>query len=126
MNHKVEETWVATITVGTQEGYDGNKFRYEGVKFCIQQFSRDHSDPCPVKLSPSEILFKDYEEECVDVMIIQYPRFPRTIKVLEKFTIDLAKHLLVELKQHRISAIMPDRTEYFETCEECCGGANVS
>jgi len=112
------KTWEAKFTVGTIRGYNGEHIHQHEIFAKIKEFQRKRKDEgkviCPVKISTSMIMFESYYEECRDISIIQYPRFPQEEFKLQAFITSLAKYLLIELEQNRITVILPNDTILYE------------
>lgn len=101
-------TFNAQIYVGLRKGYDGpvaDSYKAEAV--CQDYVNR--VGWC-VTVTNTFFMYKDGCEPGVIVGIINYPRFPRTIKELKRMTIELAKLLKKELKQNRVSIVFTDET----------------
>lgn len=119
MKSKETKAWSATMTVGQWEGYGGPRIPGFHLRDCIRHFqnkrTEEFSPVCAFKIVKSEILFKDYYEECWDITAIQYPRFPLPETELEDIMSKLAEFLLDQLNQNRITVCFPDKHVMFES-----------
>jgi hypothetical protein len=112
MKETVVYPWTATMTVGKMIGYSNEKISELFLRKSIAAFQlqrkKDGLISSVVKIQESEIIFEDYTEECWDITVINYPRFPLPTVQLSIFSKDLAKYLLKRLKQNRITICLPN------------------
>lgn len=110
---KMTETWEAKIYVGLKEGYKGSQHHWKEVVPVI----REYVDLVgfAVTVTPTSFVYTGGEEMGVCVGIIQYPRFPKDIKLLESHAVSIADLLMTTFKQHRCSVVFPDRTYMLES-----------
>lgn len=124
MKQTAVKAWSATMTVGKLRGYHGKKISEEELRDSIAEFQRNSSiltsANCAVKIVDSEVIFEDYREECWDITVINYPRFPLKESCLESFIVDLCEWLLLKLEQNRITICLPNKHIMLEseTAEE--------
>ena len=106
-------TFTANIFVGLREGYDGDCRSIDEVR-CLCQDYVNEIGWC-VTITPMEFIYKDGSEPGVNIGIINYPRFPSTRGQINERTLNLAKKLLIEFKQHRVSIVFSDETVMLES-----------
>jgi 6-pyruvoyl-tetrahydropterin synthase len=112
---KTENTFIANISVGAKEGYDGWVHDYDEIKELCQRYCNDVSF-C-VTITETEFIYKNGNERGFIIGIINYPRFPSTPKQLTKQAIAIAKILGKKLNQERVSVICSDKTYTIEKSE---------
>lgn len=109
-------TWEAKIFCGLRKEYSQVIFPMEKICQIIQSYT-DEIGWC-VTMTPTKFIYKNGNEPGVIIGVIQYPRFPLSNDELRERTIKLAKQLLVELKQIRISIVFPKHTIMLERDED--------
>lgn len=115
---KREKTYEAKIYLGSKEAYKGKEFTLEDLTKFIGSFQKDKDkDACPLRIAECHYMFEDYIEKGWEVVVINYPRFPKPESKLFEFMSDLAKALLMQFKQNRISLVTPTQT-YMYSSEE--------
>jgi len=104
------------IYIGSQEGYSGPAFSEYDLRQAIGEFqeSCDISVACSVRISPTRYIFRDYSESGWEIVVINYPRFPKDKVVIETFSERLAEFLLKTFKQNRMSVVGPVNTYMLE------------
>jgi hypothetical protein len=113
---RAEPTFQVTVYVGGREGYDGPLFTKGTLMDAInvyQKFAPEDERGC-VTVTETTYKFGDYEEPGYAIGIINYPRFPLRVEKLSLFALQLGTHLLAQLKQNRISVVMPSQTVLLE------------
>jgi len=105
-------TWQAQIFCGLRVGYTEEVFPIEKIYEVCQEYI-DRIGWC-VTVTPTKYIYKNGNELGAIIGIIQYPRFPTSIDILKEETIKLAKLLLANLKQFRISIAFPEETVMIE------------
>ena len=110
-------TWTANIFIGSCEGYDGPCFTEYRVLEAIAEYQRlaPEGERGCVRISECTYKFAAYEEAGWVISVLNYPRLPLSAANLERFARRLAEHLLVTLKQNRVSVEMPTETLLFES-----------
>ena len=106
------ETWQAQILCGLREEYSDIVYLIDDVYKICQEYT-DEVGWC-VSITPTQYIYKNGYEDGAIIGVIQYPRFPKSHKLLEELTIKLAEILRTELKQLCISVVFPDRTIMLE------------
>ena len=112
MKNKTCLTWQAQIFCGLRVGYAEEILSIEKVYRICQEYV-DEIGWC-VTVTPTMFIYKNGHEPGVIIGIIQYPRFLSSHDVLRERTIELAKQLLTELKQLRVSIAFPKITIMLE------------
>jgi len=111
-------TYEAYITVGQVRGYHGTNISMRELEGVCAEFQREFEMKrgfcCGVRVVASEVVFQSYIEPCWDVHVINYPRFSQTRRRISEFVAKLAKRLLVDLDQERITVVGPGTTMTFE------------
>jgi len=105
-------TYESKIFIGGREGYNGNFFSKEQVINLISKYQSENPE-CEVgavSIFDTTYLFQNYCEHGYMIYSINYPRFTRTDKEIDKFSVGLARFLKDELKQNRVSIVFPDKT----------------
>lgn len=101
------ETWTATIWIGRKVLKTGELVDQNKVKSALKEFVS--SGGC-VSVTETEFIYTGGSEPGFAVGLIQYPRFPKDVSILEHQAIDLAALLRKVCKQERCSIVMPDYT----------------
>lgn len=109
---KSEKTWQAQIFCGLRIGYTDAIFPIEKIYEVCQDYV-DAIGWC-VTITPTTYIYRDGNEPGAIIGIINYPRFPAFESSLRAKTIGLAKVLLAELEQFRLTIIFPEETILLE------------
>lgn len=80
-------------------------------KFC------DERGEC-VTVDPTDYIYTNGSTEGVRVGFINYPRFPRSRRVIFNQAVELARWLIVALDQESASVVASDRTEWLSTRDD--------
>lgn len=116
---KANPTWEARIYVGSREGYDGAVFDRSRVEAAIagyQTTAPEQHRGC-VRITPTRFQFDKYTEDGWEIGLMDYPRFPVGPENMKVFADNLARHLLVELKQNGVGLVMPHVTMMFRAAD---------
>jgi len=112
------ETCECFLTVGLARGYGGAPVLVEEARDAIAAFQKRFEDEngycCAVRVLRSEILYQGYREDCLDVRVINYPRYATEPAAVARFVRLLALELMGVLDQERITMVAPGGTEMFE------------
>lgn len=85
----------------------------------IGKFQDKHKRTIPVRITKTTFVCgESYSEEGWELAVINYPRSETESQHLDNFMIELAKHLLREFNQNRVSVVMPSETIMFERNDE--------
>lgn len=116
MKYKSNPYHEVRLYIGSREHYNGPTFVRESLLQHIANFQHEHGlTKCnPVRVTETIYVWDDYAESGWEVAVIAYPRQPKSVKVLDKFMLDLAEYLLKILKQNRISVVFPDEIVMLE------------
>ena len=110
------KTYEVKLHIGSLRGYHGEKFTKEELIAKISAFQKGMLWAAQtVRVTPTTFVFQDYVEEGWEVVCINHPRFPKDKKSIKKFIRELAKYLIKELEQNRISVTEPVYTITFES-----------
>jgi len=116
--HRTSQTYEAYLTIGSIRGYNGDQIDKSELLLAISNFQTafeiKHHYSCGVRILESEIVFQGYTEQCWDVKMVNYPRFPQFDSALKTFIMELARKLLIVLDQERITVVMPDNSILLE------------
>jgi len=116
MKNKSVPTWQAQLFLGLRIGYTDEVLSVDKVYRICQEYV-DEISWC-VTVTPTKFIFKGGHEPGVVIGVINYPRFPNSRSFLRVHIIRLAKRLLAELKQFRVSIVFPDETIMLEVEED--------
>ena len=116
MKNKVVPTWQAQLFLGLRAGYSDVIFSVDEVYRICQEYV-DRIGWC-VTVTPTKFIYKGGHEPGVIIGVIDYPRFPNNHNILRERIIELAKSLLAELGQFRVSIVFPDETIMLEKEDE--------
>ena len=108
------KSYEVKLHIGSVRGYHGQPFTKEDLIAKIGKFQEPPTS-CSVRVTPTTFVFRDYVEEGFEVVAQNYPRFPKENKNIRKFMRGLAKFLLVELEQNRITVTDPKKSIMFES-----------
>jgi hypothetical protein len=105
---KSNETFTASIYVGTRHGYSD----VDEIRQWLQEFCNDVR--LGVTLTPTEFIYVDGGEPGVIVGLINYPRFPKPIKEIKENAVAIAQGLMELCEQERVSIVFSDETIMLE------------
>jgi len=114
---EISKTYIANIYVGTRPGYnDIHDHLLISNKQKIISICQKYCDDVGLGLTvtDTEFIYTNGNEPGIIVGLINYPRFPATRIEIKATAIDLAKILLKELKQERLSIVLSDETIMIE------------
>ncbi len=118
INRKTCSSYEAYFTIGSVRGYHGEDISKDELISEIGNFQKEFEIKngycCGVRIIQSMVLFQSYFEECYDVHVINYPRFPMSENRIELFIRTCVEHLLEALDQERIAIFFPDVTVMLE------------
>ena len=109
---KTEKTWKAQIYCGLRKGYSNDIHSIEKVYRACQKYV-DEIGWC-VTVTPTKFIYRQGHKPGVIIEAIQYPRFPTPEEVLRVRVTELAKILLKELEQYRLTICFPEQTIMME------------
>lgn len=107
-DQKTQKTWQAQIYCGRERGRTGELISIDKIYQTCQEYV-DKIGWC-VTVTPTMFIYRNGHEPGVIIGVAQYPRFPLPEEVLRARTLELARKLLSELQQHRVSVCFPDET----------------
>lgn len=98
-----------SLYIGSKEGYSGKEFDEDKLTEVTTKFQKGvpKDQLCPLRITPTKFLIKDYVEKGWEVTAINCPRFQKKPEVIYQFMKELGEHLLEELKQDRIHIVLP-------------------
>lgn len=105
-------TFTATIYLGLREGYSSIAHSMDEVEAVCQEYC-DKIGLC-VTVTPTKYIYTNGNESGCIIGLINYPRFPDHFENILDRAFDLAKILMKEFKQTRISVLTPFQTYMFE------------
>ena len=110
------KTYEVKLHIGSMRGYHGTQFTKEELIKKIAEFQgKLQWAAMTVRVSATTFVFQDYKEDGYEVVAINYPRFPKEKKRIKLFMRDLAKHLIIEFEQNRITVTEPKKSIMFES-----------
>lgn len=119
------KTYEARIYIGSREGYNGIIINRARLDFVLKLFQKKSIDNVScLRLTRTSYLANGsnglYKERGWEISAINYPRSPKTETHIEAMMRRLSSHLLIELKQNRVSLILPDVTTLYtsDTAQE--------
>lgn len=112
---KVFKSYNVQIWVGLREAYTDVIRPIEVVELIVDKFVNDVKD-C-VTITKTDFRYVDGNEPGVVIGWINYPRFPRTPSEITERALELARTLMYELGQLRVSVTTPDDTYMIESAE---------
>lgn len=102
------------LYLGSRENYNGQIFSREVLLHTIENFQLVQPELIPVRVTDTGFKAGDYWELGWELAVINYPRRPRDEKELSEFMHSLAQHLLIVLRQNRISIVERDEITMYE------------
>lgn len=105
---KTVPTITATVYCGLKNRDTGTVRTLEDAIAVCQRYV-DMIGLC-VTVTPTEFIYTDGREPGVAVGLIHYPRFPSDYRTIRAHAENIARHLLVELEQFRVTVVMGDET----------------
>lgn len=106
------ETFIATIYVGLREGYT-EKLADAQLGIAWLQSYCDLGG-CAVSVTHTTFIYKNGTEPGLIIGLINYPRFPSTPEEIKEKALEIAKELMRQFKQHRVSIVCSDETIMIE------------
>jgi len=122
MNIEKTKTFQATINIGLEVGYTNIVYDREKLIKELQTYQRQKIDKENVYLSASvsecNIVLNGQNEKHLKLEFINYPKFVLTVEEFKAEVFNLAKHLLIKMKQNRTVVIFTDETIMLEINKE--------
>lgn len=111
-----EPCFEARIYIGSKVGYTGEDYSVDDVRAAIGQYQQTlgPQKATPVRITPTQFVWEDYNEPGWEIAAINYPRAPKSKAVISSFALGLAGHLLEHFRQDRISVVFPDEIVMLE------------
>ena len=107
------KTYKVDIWVGLKDGYDNKVIHtLDDVRAICDKWVNEITE-C-VSITPTELRYPNGYEPAVIIGLIAYPRFPRKRKEIKNRAFELAKILLIELKQHRLTVVTTKKSYMLE------------
>lgn len=110
IREKTATYYEVKLYLGSQRNTDDDDiavfFSEKKLIKAIQEYQKN-LEIIPVRVTKTSYVAGDYSEYGWEVAAINYPRSPRDHKEIESFMKSLAKHLLMEFNQNRISVTTP-------------------
>jgi len=111
-NVKTVDTFTATIYVGLKEGYSGAEQSIEDVETLCQEYCDGAG--LGITITPLKFVYTKGSENGCAVDLINYPRFPSDNETIKEHAVSIARILLEELGQLRLSVVCSDKTYLLE------------
>lgn len=105
-------TYLATISLGLKEGYDGKIHSLYEVESICQQYCDEVG--LGVTITPVRFLYTGGGEDGCLIGLINYPRFPSDKDAVVGHAVKIAKQCMIAFKQQRVSIICSDQTLMLE------------
>lgn len=112
----ITSTWTATIWVGTKVRLTDESLTLSQIRLVCREYC-DEVGLC-VSMTQTEFIYTDGCEYGAAIGIINYPRFPEDPPELEAKTLELAKRLASELRQLKVTVVLPERIVMLENRRE--------
>ena len=109
---KEAKTYWVKIFVGLREGYDGPVHSQINPILAVREYC-DEEGLCAT-ITQTTFLYTDGQEPGIEIGLINYPRFPQKPYEILKKAKEIARRLMVMLKQNRISIMDPFTTYMLE------------
>jgi hypothetical protein len=110
---KILRSYNVQIWVGLKECYQNDKIHtIDDVRVICDKWVNEIKD-C-VTITPTEFRYVDGNEIGVIVGYINYPRFPRTRKIIRSRALKLAEELMIELRQYKVTVTTPFKSYMLE------------
>ena len=113
---KTVDTFTAQIAVGFKNIDTQEELSIEPAIAICQDYC-DEVGLC-VTITETEFIYTGGSERGCIVGLINYPRFPATPEKILEHAFVLAKKLLDEYRQYKVSVVCPDKTYMIEREEE--------
>ena len=101
--------------VGLRPGYTGSSLSIGTAQQLVQNYC--NREKLCVTVTPTTYIYVDGSEPGLIVGLLNYPRFPSTGSQLREHAFALAKMLLVNLYQNRVSMVLGTETVMLERKE---------
>ena len=117
------KTFTATIYVGLKDTDKDNESKERDESYNSLYDINDLKDVCQkycdkvgfcVSFTPTKFIYTNGNEPGVIVGIIQYPRFPKPESEIKEKCIELAKLLMKQANQYKVSIVFTDETVMLE------------
>jgi hypothetical protein len=120
MKTRSNSTHEVRIYLGDRRGYKGAAFNKAELTDYIWRAQEEagEDEANPVRVTATTYLRagpdRRYKEDGFEVAVIQYPRSPKPVQVINRFAMNLAEGLLRHFEQNRISVVFPQETVLLE------------
>jgi len=119
----------ASITMGLHKCYTDELINKSTVINCIQDYQEQQINadniPLSICITECEIVFSGQAEPHLKLNFINYPKFPKEIKVLKIETENITKFLMEKFEQNRIVIEYLNETVMFEKSPEIDPRINI-
>ena len=105
------ETYTAQIYTGLQVGYSDAIHSIEEVEHICEKYVQ--CGLC-VTVTQTKFFYVNGNEDGAIIGLINYPRFPSSQLKIKKQALELARILLNELEQLKVSVVFPEETIMLE------------
>jgi len=109
---KILDSFIATIYVGSREGYSNKIHTYDEAERILQNYC--DNNPLCVTLKQIEYIYKDGNEMGFEIGLINYPRFPDTKENITQKALEIGMIFLEKFNQYKISVVSTDKTYMIE------------
>jgi hypothetical protein len=98
--------------MGLKDGYDGIQCKPWQAELIVQKYCDEIG--FGVSIKPTRFIYTDGSEDGVEIGLINYPRFPKTVEDIKEHALTIASILMVKFNQHRCSIVFTDETVMLE------------
>jgi len=109
---KILKSYNVQIWVGLKDQYSDKIYSIEDVRKICDEWVNNIKD-CVI-ITAIEFRYVDGDEVGVIVRYINYPRFPRTRKIIRNRALKLAGILMTELRQYKVTVTTPYKSYMLE------------
>lgn len=106
MEVKEVQTFTATIWCGLEVRDTKRLYDIQDAINIVHQYCNEHK--LCVTVTPTTFVYVGQTEPGFSVGLINYPRFPSTPEKIGSHALELARKLLIELFQYKVSVVFPD------------------
>ncbi len=111
---KTAPSYEVKFYIGSRENYCGKKFKLDYLLDMIEKFQVAQAQLFPVRVTKTGYKAGDYFEPGFELAVINYARRLHSNAELSDFMHSLARHLLVVLRQNRVTVVEPMETTTYE------------
>jgi len=107
---KTVPTYWARISMGLQEGFDGPVHTVLEVREFLMPLVEKERFCVALTLTATELIYWTGTEPCVEIALMNYPRYPSKPEQVREHALRLAEALLLHFHQYRLTVMFPEET----------------